>query len=259
MMFCRMAWPSELWCPPAPKTATEFWRQHVPQAGHIGRPLPFGDRVMIRADGGVGLAGRQREREVVHAVGQDTAHRQPGVGEHLHHERVLDQGLRHKGVDPPAAGQRNHVLQQQRADAAIVHIVGDRHSDLGGPGAIADNLVAAAADNLTVQRSQQRGMVRRGLTAYSPCLPLGRNRAHPEETQIEIATGHLGMHVTHCIEIAGPCGPNLDRGAISQQSVGTGLGLSAHVTLPDPAVRRASRQPQLCVLNGTRLPVAGSH
>ena len=259
MMFCRMACPSELWCPPAPKTATEFWRQHVPQAGHIGRPLPLGDRVTVGAHGGVSLAGRQREREVVHAVGQDAAHRQPGVGEYLHHERVLDQGLRHKGVDPPAAGQRNHVLQQQRADAAIVHVVGDRHSDLGGPGAIAENLVAAAADNLSVQHSQQRGVVRCGLTAYSPCLPLGRGRAHPEETQIKIARGHLGVHVTHRVEVAGLCGANLDRSAVSQQSVGTGLGLSAHVTLPDLAVRRASRRAQLSVLNGTRLPVAGSH
>src|ERR1700761_565803 len=43
------------------------------------------------------------------------------------------------------------------------------------------------------------------------------------------------MHVPHRVEIAGPRGPDLDRGAIGQQSVGGGLSLCAHVILPGPA------------------------
>ena len=77
----------------------------MPQAGHVGGSLSFGNRVAVGAEGGVGLIGGQREGEVVHAVGQGTVHRQPGVGEHLQHERVLDQGLRGESVDSPAAGQ----------------------------------------------------------------------------------------------------------------------------------------------------------
>ena len=72
------------------------WGQHVPQARHAGGPFPFGDRVTVGAEGGVGLAGRQRKRQVVHAVRQGALRPQPSVGEHLHHERVLGQGLRGK-------------------------------------------------------------------------------------------------------------------------------------------------------------------
>ena len=79
--------------------------QHVPQAGHVGGSLSFGDRVAVGAEGGVGLVGGQREPELVHAVGQGTVHRQPGVGEYLQHERVLDQRLRGESADSPAAGQ----------------------------------------------------------------------------------------------------------------------------------------------------------
>ena len=105
----------------------------MPQAGHVSGPLSFGDRVAVGAEGGVSLVGGQRERELVHTVGQGTVYRQPGVGEYLQHARVLDQGLRGESVDSPAAGQRDQVLQQQGADAAAVHLVGDRHGDLSGP------------------------------------------------------------------------------------------------------------------------------
>ena len=210
--------------------------QHVPQARHAGGPFPFGDRVAVGAEGGVGLAGGQREREVVHTVGQGAVHRQPGVGEHLQHERVLAERLRGESVDSPAAGQRDQVLQQQRANAAAVHLVGDRHGDLSGPGAIAENLIAAASDHFPAQHSQQRGVIRCRLTADPARLLLGRKRADAEETQIEIVRGHPGVHVPHRLEVARPRGPDLDRRAVGQQSVGAGLGPCAHVALPGISV-----------------------
>ncbi len=221
--------------PGAPARADDRDRgrgQHVPQARHAGGPLPLGDRVAVGAEGGVGLAGGQREGEVVHTVGQGAVHRQPGVGEHLQHERVLAERLRGEGVDSPAAGQRDQVLQQQGADAAAVHVIGDRHGDLSGPGAIAENLIAAAADHFPVQHSQQRGVIRCRLAADPVRLLLGRKRADAEETQIEIVRGHPGVHVPHRLEVTGPRGPDLDRGAVGQQSVGVGLGPCAHVALP---------------------------
>ena len=93
-------------------------------------------------------------------------------------------------------------------------------------------LIAAAADHFPVQHGQQRGVVRCGLAADPARLPLGRKRADAEETQIEIVRGHPGVHVPHRVEVAGPCGPDLDRGAVGQQSVGAGLGPCAHVALP---------------------------
>ena len=104
--------------------------QHVLQARHAGRPFALGHRLAVGAERDVGLAGRQREGQVVHAVGQGAVGLQPGVGEHLQHERVLAQRLRREGVQAAAAGQRDQVFQQQHPDAAVVHVVGDREGDL---------------------------------------------------------------------------------------------------------------------------------
>jgi hypothetical protein len=204
----------------------------VPQAGHIGRPLPLGDRVTVAAEGDVGLAGGQREGEVVHAVGQGTVRLQPGVGEHSQHGRVLTQRLRGEGVQAAAAGQRDQVLQQQHADTAVVHVIGDRKGDLGrlGRGIVA--LVTAAADQLAVQQGEQRGVVWRGLTAEPARLPLGRGRAHAEEAQVETVRGQPLVHIPHRVQVVRPGGPDLNRGAVGQQSVNTGPGVCAHVALP---------------------------
>jgi len=125
--------------------------QHVPHTRHVGGPLPHGDRIAVGAQGGVRLVGRQRERQVIHAVHQGALRLQPGVGEYPQHGRVLAQRLRGKGAQPPAAGQRDQVLRQQHADAAVMHVIGDRKSDLRGPGPGPGPLVGAAADHLPVQ------------------------------------------------------------------------------------------------------------
>ena len=117
------------------------------------------------------------------------------------------------------------MLQQQRADAAVVHVIGNRHGDLSRPGVIVGHLEAAAADQLTIQLGEQRDVIRRGLAAEPARLPLRRDRARAEETQVEVVRGHLGVHVPHRVEVAGPGGPDLDRGAVVQQGVHTGLGV----------------------------------
>ena len=164
-------------------------RQHVPQAGHIGRALPRGHRVTVTAEGDVGLAGGQREGEIVHAVGQGAVSQQPGVGEHSQHGGVLAQRLRGEGEQAPAARERDQVLHQERADTAVVHVIGDRKGDLGRPGREIVALVAAAADQPAVQQGEQRGVVRRGRTADPARLPHGRARAHAEEAQVETVRG----------------------------------------------------------------------
>ena len=204
-------------------------RQHMPQAGHVGRPLPLGHRLTVGAEGDVLLAGRQREGEVVHAVVQGAVRLQPGVGEHPQHGRVLAQRLRGEGAQAAAPGQRDQVLHQQHADAAVVHVIGDRKGDLGRPGRGSVALVAAAADQLAVQHGEQRGVVRRGLTADPARLPFGRARAHAEEAQVQTVRGQLLVHLPHRVEVVGPRGPDLDRGAVVQQSVNIRLGVCAHI------------------------------
>ena len=206
----------------------------MPQARHVRRLLPFGDRLTVGAQGGVGLIDRQREREVVYAVGQGTVRLQPDVGEHPQHGRVLAQRLRGKGADPPAAGQRDQVLQQQHADAAVLHVIGDREGDLGRSGRGVVALVGAAADHLAVQQGEQRGVVRCWLAAYPACLPFGRTQAHAEEAQVEIVRGELFVHVPHRVEVLRPRGPDLDRAAVGQQSVNVRLGTFAHIGPPIP-------------------------
>jgi hypothetical protein len=167
-------------------------------------------------------------------------HPQPGVGEHLHHERVLTQCLRDEGADPLAAGQRDQVLEQQRADTAAVHVIGDSHGDLRRSGAVAGHLVAAAADHLALQYRQQRAVVWRRLAAYPARLAFGRAPAHAEEAQIQIFRGHLGVHVPHGIEIVRPCGPDFDRGPVGEQRVGIGPSLCIHVAPALPLAQDAA-------------------
>ena len=207
-------------------------RQHGPHARHVRGPLPHGDRIAVGAQRGVRLVGGQRERQVIHAVRQGALCLQPGVGEHPQHSRVLAERLRGKRADPPAAGHRDQVLQQQHADAAVMHVIGDREGDLRRPGPGPGPLVGAAADHLPVQHRQQRRVVRPGLAAYPARLLLGRERAHAEEPQIQVVRGHLGVHVPHRVEVLGPRGPDLDRGAVGQQSVTAVLRVDAHAVLP---------------------------
>ena len=193
--------------------------QHGPHARHVRGPLPHGDRIAVGAQRGVRLVGGQRERQVIHAVHQGTLRLQPGVGEDPQHGRVLAQRLRGKRAEPPAAAQRDQVLQQQHADAAVLQVIGDRERDLRGPGPSTGLLVGAAADHLVVQHGQQRRVIRPGLAAYPARLLLGNQRTHAEKTQVQVVRGHLGVQVPHRVEVLGPRSPDLDRDAVDQQSV----------------------------------------
>jgi len=201
----------------------------VAQAGHISRPFSLGDRITVSVNVGVALAARQREPQVVHAVFHGAVGPQPGVGEHLQHQRVLRQRLGGEGTDTPAPGQRDQVLQQQRADTAVMHLIGDRQGHLRQPGPVTGQLPGAATDHVAVQHGQQREMIRAGLAAYPAGLLLGRGRAHTEKPQVTVVRGHLGVQLTHRGEILRPRRPDLDRGAIGQQSINAGPSSYVHI------------------------------
>ena len=215
----------------------------MPNARHVRRPLPHGDRIAVGAQGGIRLVGGQRERQVVHAVHQGALHLQPDVGEDAQHGRVLAQRLRGKRAESPATGQRDQVLQQQHADAPVMQVIGDRESDLRRQGPDAGPLVGTAANHLAVQHGQQRRVVRPGLAAYPARLLLGNHRAHAEEAQVQVVRGHLGVHVPHRVEVIGPRRPDLDRGAVAQQRVNAVLRVHAHAALPVLPPARHARDP----------------
>ena len=113
-----------------------------------------------------------------------------------------------------------------------MQVIGDRERDLRGLGPSAVTVEGTAADHLAVQHGQQRGMLRGGLAAYPARLLLASQRAHAEKTQVQVVRGHLGVHVPHRVEVVGPRGPDLDRGAVVQQSVNVRLGVCAHSPSP---------------------------
>ena len=208
----------------------------MPHARHVGRPLAYGDRIAVGAQGRVRLVGGQRERQVIHAVHQGALRLQAGVREYPQHGRVLAQRLRGEGTEPPATGHRDQVLKQQHADAAVMQVIGDREGYFRGPGPGAGLLVGTAANQFPVQDGQQRRVVRSGLAAYPARLLLGHHGAHAEKAQVQVVRGHLGVHVPHRVEVIRPCGPDLDRGAVGQQSVSAVLRVDIHAVpaLPRP-------------------------
>ena len=119
-------------------------------------------------------AGWQRQADFIHAVRQDGAaarrRRTSAAWARCH------RAFRLEGADSPAAGERDQMLQQQRAETRrACHR--RRHGDLRRPGAAVGQAVAGAADHLALQHRQQRGAVRPGLAAYPARFLLGRELA----------------------------------------------------------------------------------
>jgi hypothetical protein len=118
-------------------------------------------------------------------VTSTTPRRQPGIGEDAEHGGVLDKSGGSEGVQPAEPAHRYQELQQQRGDAAAVHVIGHRERDLGrasGPG----GLVARHSDQPAIQPGQQRHVIGAGRTAYAPGLLAGRAAAEAEEPQVQV-------------------------------------------------------------------------
>ena len=128
----------------------------------------------------------------------------------------------HQGPDPPLPallGDTGHG-SRRRGDDHQVDLFGQR----GGRRHARD---AVHLGHARVDRVDRAGEVAGG-DVLQDGPPDG---AGGVETQVEIVRGHLAMHVPHRAEVAGPRGPDLDRRAVGQQSVGTGLDPCAHVAL----------------------------
>ena len=75
-------------------------------------------------------------------------------------------------------------------------------------------------------------MVSRRLAADPTGFPLGRRRAHAEETEIGVVGRHDPVHLQDSVEVAESSKSDLDSGAIGEQRVNADSRLRAHAILP---------------------------
>jgi hypothetical protein len=96
----------------APITATDCgssrWRRLLMSA----EPSRLSDRRQVRVQRGVCVVARQRDRHLHHTIFVSAPNREPGVGEHPQHRRVVRQCLGDERRDAVVAGAGDQVLQQ---------------------------------------------------------------------------------------------------------------------------------------------------
>jgi hypothetical protein len=102
------------------------------------------------------LVGGERNVRLDHTVRHAASHRKPGFGQQPEHGVVADQRVGAEFVDAAQVGERPEVHEQQGADAPVVHVVGDGHSELGRSRLLLDPLIARHPDDGPVQQRQQR-------------------------------------------------------------------------------------------------------
>ena len=119
-------------------------------------------------------SGGQRKGRLEDPVRQMTLHEQAGVGKDVQHRLVPRKGLRGKRRYLVAPGVGDQMLEQQRGDPPVVHVVSYRERDLryAAPAArswLAEGDVAGAADHFAVRQREQRHLIRRGVanTSYA--------------------------------------------------------------------------------------------
>jgi hypothetical protein len=97
--------PDRALAPAGPDDRDHVRRQHRPQAGRVGLPLPFGDRVQVP------FAQLQRHPQVQHRAVVGHRHGQPTVHEDVQHPAVFRQYLGHEAPHPAITGQGHQMLQ----------------------------------------------------------------------------------------------------------------------------------------------------
>ena len=205
----------------APITATRGRLQQVPHAGNVRAALPDGHRFQVVIEALVGLAAREREGQLHHAVGALPLHRQAGIGEDPEHRGVIRERLRGEELQLPAPGDRYQVLKQQGGHPPAVHRVRDGEGDLSGA-FLARGLVACDTDQRPLLPRQQCRVVGTRRPADALRLLLGSARAEAEESQVHVVRGHRRVHVAHRINVARSGRADLDGAAVGEQRVGRG-------------------------------------
>ena len=190
--------------------------EHMAQACHVRAALAERGGVQVRVPARIGVIVRQITGQLDHAVFQFAPDAKPGIGEDLLHFGVLRQYGCRQGADAPAAGVGDQVLQQQRADAPAMHVVGHRERDFRLV-PVARDLVAGHAGELASYRGQQSGVVGGGCPADPACFLLRGESAETEETQVGVLRRHGLVHRRDRSRVARGGGADLRCRAVGQQ------------------------------------------
>jgi hypothetical protein len=185
--------------------------EQVTQALDVGPALPRGDRLQEV------LVGCERDARLDHTIGEATLDRQPGVGQQLQHGVVAREGVGVELTDAPPASQRAQVLEKQRADAPVMHVIGDSHGDLGNS-LVTEALVTGHADDRFVQEREQRAVTGIGRPADPFGDLIGDARIDGEEPQVETLRREGGMESLDGLPVLRTGLADLDRGPVGQQS-----------------------------------------
>ena len=164
-------------------------REDMAQAGGVGAALAPGHRLQEGVQRGAGVVSGERDRHLGHAIVVVTLDREPGVGEQVQHRGVLRQHLRGERRHALAPGGRDQVLEQERRDTSVVHVLGDRERDLGAHRRsllVGGDVVAGDAHHLAGRQREQRDPARRARPADPLRLVFGRQRAEAEETEVGV-------------------------------------------------------------------------
>jgi hypothetical protein len=126
------------------------------------------------------------------------------------------------------------VVEQQRGDAAAVHVIDDGEGDLGHAW-LAGRLVAGNPDELGAEPGEQRAVLTVRRPADAAGLAVGRGRADAEKAQVDVVRRHLSVHLPDRLLVLRPGRRDQDRGAVGEQRVDAvrrgvrrGLGLCGH-------------------------------
>jgi hypothetical protein len=164
-------------------------REDMPQAGGVGAALAPGHRLQERVKRGAAVVSRERDRHLGHAIVVVTLDREPGVGEQVQHRGVLGQHLRGERGHALAPGGRDQMLEQERRDTTVVHVLGDRERDLGARRRsllVGGDVIAGDARHLAGRQREQRNPALRARPADPLRLVFGRQRAEAEEPQVDV-------------------------------------------------------------------------
>lgn len=139
------------------------------------------------------------------------------------------------------------MLQKERPNAPVVHVVGDRESDLRHVGR-GGRLVSGDSHQLAAEPRRQRRVAGPVEAAQLLRHAIGDRRTEAEESQVKVVRRHLLVHPAYRLGVLEAQRPDLDLGSVGEQGV-RGLSKLSHAL----SVQRPPAQ-----ISGQRSPAAGT-
>ena len=195
--------------------------------GHAGRREERrqrrGDGQVIAAVDALEVAGGRldRHRDLGDAALVLALDREARALEDAEHRAVVGQHLREEAAHPHVPGLPRELLEQPRADALALQLVGDRERDLGA-GRVAQPYVAAERDDplprLVGDRARQRAALEPVGIQHRLDEPRRRLR-EAVEAQVAALVGEVLEERDHARLVVAHGRPEAHRGAVAQDDI----------------------------------------